>query len=326
MPRNARELDRRTLRSALALDRGPRAWRAAARVHSLGRLADAGAGGGLRELLGGVSEPRETSDRDLADRLERADPDEEQALMADLGVGLVCVGDADYPPLLASAPDPPAALWVRGELVLGDAWSIAVVGARRATPYGVEQAGRIASALAGAEVTVISGAARGIDAEAHRGALRAEGRTVAIVGGGLANPYPPEHLDLLDEIVAAGGAVVSECPMRAEATPDRFPSRNRIIAGMSLGTLVIEAAHRSGAIITAGMAVDLGRLCMALPGSVSSGRSSGCHQLIASMQAALIESSDDALRLLVEHAATVRGAEALAAAGIRPPTQVQPMP
>lgn len=236
--------------------------------------------------------------------------------MLQAGVQLVVRGSAEYPAMLDGTDDPPCALWVRGTLQTNDAWSVAVVGARRATSYGIEQAGRIAAGLASAEVVVVSGAARGIDAEAHRAALRAEGRTIAVVGGGLANPYPPEHVDLLDEIVAAGGAVISECPMLAEATPDRFPSRNRILAAMSLGTLVVEAAARSGAIITANLAAELGRLCMALPGPVTTGRSAGCHALIQGMQAALIESSDDALRLLVEHASTVAGATALAKAGI----------
>jgi DNA processing protein len=196
------------------------------------------------------------------------------------------------------------------------------VGSRRATAYGIEQAGRFAAAFAAAEIAVVSGAARGIDGEAHRGALRAEGRTVAVIGGGLAEPYPPEHRDLLDEIVASGGAVISECPVDAPATPDRFPSRNRVLAGLSAATLVVEAATRSGAMITAGLAIEAGRACMAVPGPVHSGRSAGCHRLIGSMQAVLVESPDDALACLIEHASSIVGAEQLRAAGFEPPRRV----
>ncbi|MSR29668.1 MAG: DNA-protecting protein DprA [Phycisphaerales bacterium] len=328
MPREAGALSAETLIGAVALDRGHRAWRAAAvRAGSLADLVEASQRtGALEDLLESSKDGGASSAAQLRGAIARADPEAERDLMESLGVGIVERGDPDYPPMLASSVDPPAALWVRGTLALSDAWSVAVVGARRASPYGTEQSGRFAASIAAVDVAVISGAARGIDAEAHRGALRAEGRTIAIVGGGLAEPYPPEHIDLLDEIVASGGAVISECPMRAVATPDRFPSRNRIIAAMALGTLVIEAASRSGAIITANVAAELGRLCMALPGPVSSGRSAGCHHLIASMQASLVESPDEVLRLLVEHASTVHGAQALASAGLEAPRQFQPRP
>ena len=324
MPRAAKDIDDETLRAAIAIDRGSRQWRCAVQAHSLGALTRAWAGGRLHEFLEEFDDRSETRAEVLAERLEWADPVRERALMESSEVGLVCVGDDDYPVMLSSVHDPPAALWMRGCVRSEAAWSLAIVGARRETAYGIEQAGRLGAAVAAADVCVVSGAARGIDAEAHRGALRAEGCTIAVVGGGLANPYPPEHVDLLDEVVAAGGAVISECPMLAEATPDRFPSRNRIIAALALGTLVVEAAARSGAIITANHAAEFGRLCMALPGPITSGRSTGCHQLIASMQAALVESSDDILRLLVEHAATVRGAETLARAGLAAPRQFQP--
>lgn len=322
MPKLADELDDFTLRTAIALDRGPRAWRSAAlragSLADLGRIASARSNA-LVELLESVEQGAGRTAVKLVGLIERADPSQERDLMQCLVVGMIERCDEDYPAMLASCVDPPAALWIRGEVLPNDAWGVAVVGARRASAYGVEQAGRIACALASAEVTVVSGAARGIDAEVHRGALRAEGRTVAVIGGGLGDPYPPEHIDLLDEIAGAGGAVISECPMLGSSTPDRFPSRNRIIAGMTLGTLVIEAALRSGAIITANFAVELNRLCMALPGPVHTGRSAGCHHLISSMQASLIESADDVMRLLVAHASTIEGAAQLQRAGFDPP-------
>ncbi|MSR69126.1 MAG: DNA-protecting protein DprA [Phycisphaerales bacterium] len=322
MPTDATILDEGTIRAALALDRGCRSWRMAARgAGGLGALAhDARAGGSTLELLLEASDPGSGGTAvALRERLARCDPDGERASMELLGVGLVAVGDSDYPPMLAACVDAPVALWIRGAFLANDAWSVAVVGARRATAYGIEQAGRFAAGLAASEVTVVSGAARGIDAEAHRGALRAEGRTIAVVGGGLRDPYPPEHIDLLDEIVATGGAVVSECPMMAVATPDRFPSRNRIIAGLSLGTLVVEAAVRSGAILTANLACECNRLCMAVPGPVQCGRSAGCHLLIQSMQACLVENPEDVLNHLVSHATTIQGAQLLSGAGFDPP-------
>ncbi|MSQ91013.1 MAG: DNA-protecting protein DprA [Phycisphaerales bacterium] len=322
MPRDIHDLDDETLRAAVALDRGPRAWRSAAmRVGGLAALAGEAKGSARQlELLLESTEPGAGCGASLLrERLARSDPDEQRRFMEPLRTGLVVRLDADYPPLLAACVDPPIALWIRGAFMPNDAWSVAIVGARRASAYGIEQSGRFAASLAASDVAVVSGAARGIDGEAHRGTLRAEGRTIAVVGGGLADPYPPEHLELLDEIVASGGAVVSECPMQAAATPDRFPSRNRIIAGLSLGTLVIEAATRSGAIITANIACEINRLCMALPGSVMSGRSAGCHHLIQMMQACLVESPEDVLGQLVMHASTVEGAQLLDGAGFDPP-------
>ena len=322
MPTLATLLDSDTLRAALALDRGYRSWRLAARrLGGLGALtATARAGGStLALLLESVEAGSGGSAGALRERLGRCDPDDERVSMEALGVAMVTFADGDYPPMLAACVDAPIALWMRGELLASDAWSVAIVGARRASAYGIEQAGRFAAGVSASDVAVVSGAARGIDAEAHRGALRAEGRTIAVVGGGLREPYPSEHIELLDEIVAGGGAVVSECPMMAAATPDRFPSRNRIIAGLSLGTLVVEAAVRSGAILTANLACECNRLCMAVPGPVQSGRSAGCHLLIQSMQACLVEQPEDVLRHLVSHATTIEGAQLLSGAGIDPP-------
>jgi len=322
MPRMPDELNDGTLRCAEALDRAPRAWRAAvARAGGLDALALEAARGGtlLEQLLESVEPGASKGAPLLRERLARSDPDAQRRMMEPLGAGLIVLGDRDYPSMLAASQDPPIVLWIRGEFLPNDAWSVAVVGSRRASAYGIEQAGYFAGVLACSDVAVVSGAARGIDAEAHRGALRAEGRTIAVIGGGLREPYPLEHIELLDEIVASGGAVVSECPMQAPATPDRFPSRNRILAGLSLGTLVIEAATRSGAIITANIACEINRCCMALPGPVHSGRSAGCHRLIQEMHAYLVETPQDVLTQLVEHATTIEGAQLLDRAGFDPP-------
>lgn len=214
--------------------------------------------------------------------------------MRDCGVGIVLWRDDAYPPLLAASADPPMALWVRGSAAALQVPGVAVIGARRASAYGIAQAARFAERLAECGWAIISGAARGIDAQAHRAALRAGRETVAVVGGGLADPYPPEHVELLQAVCEAGGAVISESPMETPATADRFPARNRIIAGCALATLVIEAARDSGAMITARLAVDLAdRDVMAVPGPVHSPLSAGPHELIRSGAAALVEDPDE---------------------------------
>ena len=168
---------------------------------------------------------------------------------------------------------------MRGELIPTDRLSVAVVGTRHATPYEITQANRFGYGLAKAGITVVSGLARGIDAAAHRGAIDAGGRTVAFLGSGLAKIYPNEHAELADDISRCG-AVISEyapsCPPRC----GQFPQRNRLIAGLTLGTLVVEAPDRSGALITARLAGELNRDVFALPGPINSRASRGCNQLI----------------------------------------------
>lgn len=251
----------------------------------------------------------------VRERLALCDPARERERMEEAGVGLILWGDDAYPPLLAASIDPPVALWVRGDPGALHVSGISIVGARRASAYGIAQAARFAEHLSEAGWMVASGAARGVDAQAHRGALRAGGITVAIVGGGLADPYPPEHHRLLESVVEAGGAVVSESPMGAPATPERFPARNRIIAGLTAATLVIEAARDSGAMITARLTVDLAhRDVMALPGPVHSPLSAGCHALIKAGAAALVESPEEVdVRLRQENRML------LAACGMAPP-------
>lgn len=198
---------------------------------------------------------------------------------------------AFYPDWLNSIPDAPAILFVQGELIPADQLSVAVVGTRHATPYGIQQANRFSYSLAKAGITIVSGLARGIDAAAHRGALDAGGRTFAVLGSGLGKVYPSEHAQLAKE-VSRSGAVISEyapsCPPRS----GQFPQRNRLIAGLTLGTLVIEAPDRSGALITARLAGEFNRDVFALPGPINSRASRGCNQLIRD-GAILVQSIDE---------------------------------
>ena len=212
------------------------------------------------------------------------------------GIQVITESSAMYPRALREIDDPPGILFLKGSLEPADAIAIAIVGTRHATAYGKQQAERLAAGLARAGMTVISGLARGIDAAAHRGALQAGGRTLAILGGGVANIYPPEHGQLTLE-VAAGGALLSETPPESPPLPGAFPQRNRIITGMSLGVIVVEAALRSGALISARHAMEQGREVFAVPGRVDSRASAGCHRLIRD-GARLVESVDDVLEEL----------------------------
>jgi len=187
-------------------------------------------------------------------------------------------GDARYPSLLAAIPSPPA-LWVGGALADDDALAVAIVGARRATAYGLEVAERLAADLAARGVTIVSGLARGIDTAAHRGALAAGGRTLAVLGGGLDVVYPSENRGLA-RAIEGQGAVLSQFAPGTRALPGHFPARNRTIAGLALGVVVVEAAERSGALITASLAGDLGREVFAIPGRITSASSAGTNRLI----------------------------------------------
>lgn len=188
-------------------------------------------------------------------------------------------GDAEYPALLRPSPTAPATLHVRGRLVEGDALAVAVVGSRRATAYGLAVAETMAADLAARGVTIVSGFARGVDSAAHRGALRVGGRTIAVLGSGVDVVYPPENRRLVDEI-AERGALVSQFPPGTPPLPHNFPTRNGVIAGMSLAVVVVEAAERSGSLITARLAAELGREVLAVPGRVTAPESRGANRLI----------------------------------------------
>ena len=204
--------------------------------------------------------------------------------------------DERYPPALKQIYDPPPVLYVKGEFTRSDSLAIAIVGCRRCTTYGSEQASRFAYMLANAGFTIVSGMARGIDTAAHRGALNAKGRTIAVQGCGLANIFPPENKQLF-EMIPESGACVSELPLTYEPLAENFPARNRIIAGLTMGTIVIEATARSGALLTAKAALDSDREVMAMPGMVDSPASKGTHRLIKD-GAKLIESIEDVMEAL----------------------------
>jgi DNA processing protein len=195
------------------------------------------------------------------------------------GARLVTLEDAEYPRGLKTVSLPPPFLLVRGTLVREDGLAVAVVGARRATAYGLRTAERLATDLGVRGVTIVSGLARGVDTSAHKGALAGGGRTIAVLGSGVDVIYPPENRRLAEE-VARGGAMVSQFPMRTPPFPQHFPIRNRVIAALTLGTVVVEAAERSGALITARCAGELGREVYAVPGNVSSPASQGANRLI----------------------------------------------
>jgi len=206
--------------------------------------------------------------------------------------------DAGYPSRLSEVPDAPATLHVRGRLLDRDALAVAIVGSRRATPYGLEVAETLAADLAARGVTVVSGLARGIDSAAHRGALRVGGRTLAVLGSGIDVIYPPENRRLADE-VAERGALLSQFAPGTPPLPQNFPTRNQVIAAMSLAVVVVEAAERSGSLITARLAAELGREVLAVPGRITAPESRGANRLIQD-GAHVVMGWDDVVTVLPE--------------------------
>ncbi len=220
--------------------------------------------------------------------------EQELSRAKELGVALLAYTDDAYPPALKQIYDPPLVLYVKGKLLPEDALALGIVGARRGTYYGKTQAERFARELAGMGFTVVSGLARGIDSAAHRGALEAGGRTLAVMGRGLAGVYPPENEELAGR-VAASGALLSELPLDTPPNRENFPRRNRLISGLSLGVLIVEGTRRSGSLITAHCALEQGREVFALPGKVDSSLSAGPNSLIKRSGAKLVEDAQDIL-------------------------------
>lgn len=255
------------------LGASPSAWR-----EILGRFATDEVMEGLRRAGQGEG---------LAEEIERA---------RKLGARILTLPDADYPALLRQIPDPPPVLYARGTLLTEDEAAVAIVGTRAATPYGLSAARELAAGLARAGVTVVSGLAEGIDAAGHEGALEGGGRTLAVVGHGLSTVYPARHVGLAGRI-AGSGAVLSEFPMWMPPAQMNFPRRNRLIAGLSLGTLVVEAPLKSGALITAREAMEQGREVFAVPGPITSRASQGTNALLKD-GAGVVTCAEDILQAL----------------------------
>src|SRR5262245_16283483 len=239
-------------------------------------------------------------------------------------VRLLAYGDPGYPTALAGIGDPPPMLYYRGSWAESDGRAVGVVGSRHCTSYGRRMAERIASGLARAGFTVVSGLARGIDGAAHRAALEAGGRTIAVLAGGLCSIYPPEHQDLSEDIENCG-CVLSEAPMSSEPQAMLFPSRNRIISGLSQAVVIVEASERSGTLITAGHAADQSRQVFAVPGNADSGASAGTLQLIRD-GARLVRDADDILEDLAGLSKVVRGQAAKTIHPISNDPPTAPMP
>jgi DNA processing protein len=278
----------------------PKPWLALARAHGLhaGQLREWLAAGGAPEAL------RLQSGATLAalglpvtaiDALQKPETDaiaRDEQWLAGPQRSIVRWGEPAYPSLLASIPDQPLVLFVEGDPAILGLPQLAIVGSRNPTPIGRDTATQFAEHLARSGLAITSGLALGIDAASHRGALRASGRTVAVLGCGLDAVYPRENAALAAEIVERGGAVIADLPTGTPPLKQNFPRRNRIISGLSVGTLVVEAALQSGSLITARLAAEQGREVFAIPGSIHSPLSHGCHRLIR-QGAKLVENTDD---------------------------------
>lgn len=246
----------------------------------------------LKELTGlsdkVIAEIRSSSWRDFAEQeIEKA---------AETGVAIITADDPAFPENLRNTPDPPLYLYVKGALQPEDKNAVAIVGTRKPTHYGTAVTQRFASELASAGFVVVSGMARGIDTQAHRSALTAKGRTIAALGCGIDVAYPPENKGLMEQI-SKSGAVVTENPFGTKPEAGYFPARNRIISGLSLGTVIIEAAEDSGSLITAKFSLEQGRKLYAVPGNIGSLTSRGANRLIK-QGATLVESAEDILKAL----------------------------
>jgi DNA processing protein len=277
-------------------------WTAFHRIPGIGRVRYQALLNGFPTLADAwTAGPGDLRASGLGDRIVRAivaerpkiEPDVELERLAVHSIRALTWNDAGYPGLLKEIDDAPPVIYVRGDLTAADEWAVSVVGTRRPTPYGRQVAEEISHQLASNRICVVSGLARGIDAIAHRAALQAGGRTVAVLACGLDIVYPPEHAKLAHEI-AEHGALISEYPLGTQPRGDYFPRRNRIMSGISLGVLVVEGDMKSGAIITARWAADQNREVFAVPGSIFSPQSRGANDLIQ-QGAKLVQKIEDVL-------------------------------
>jgi DNA processing protein len=277
----------------VALARIPRVGRARITLleRHFGRLAEAWEADAAELRAAGLD--RGTITTIVAER-SRISPDLEMERLARASVQALAWHDPAYPPKLKEIYDLPPVLYVRGQLTPADEWAVAVVGTRRASVYGRQAAEEFAFGLARNQVTVVSGLARGIDSIAHRAALQAGGRTIAVLACGLDLVYPPEHLRLAQEI-AENGALISDYPLGTQPRSEYFPRRNRIMSGVSLGVLVVEGGEASGALITARQALEQNREVFAVPGSIYSPGCRGTNKLIQDGEAKLVSTVQDVL-------------------------------
>ena len=277
------------LRLHLASGIGPRLF-AALVEHFGSACAAAEASAGALAAVRGIGPD---SAARMREGIAAADAEAEFQKAQDAGVRILVRGEPDYPIALSYLADAPPVLYVKGTLEAEDARAMAVVGMRKCSLYGQDQAERLAGGLARCGFTIVSGLARGIDSAAHRGAMAAGGRTIAVLGNGLATVYPPENRKLAEAVVARG-ALVTEFPMDFGVAAENFPRRNRIIAALSLGVIVVEAGRQSGALITARLGAELGKEVFAVPNRVDAPGAAGVHALIRD-GAKLVESVADVL-------------------------------
>ena len=310
--------DAATLRAvvqlALVPGVGPRTFRSLLDWFGSADAVLAAPTGRLRQVPGIGSE----LSRRISSARQEIDVDRELELCAAHGVDILTQSDPRYPRLLRELTDAPVVIFAAGALLPQDSLAIAIVGTRHATHYGLVSAERLAAGLARAGLTIVSGMARGIDAAAHRGAMIAGGRTVGVLGSGVLNIYPPEHMPLANQI-RERGALLSEAPPLSHPMSGAFPQRNRVISGLSLGVIVVEAADRSGALISARHAMEQGREVFAVPGRIDSRMSRGCHRLLRD-GAKLVEHVDDVLEELGPLVESTPGADGQ---NVRHPAELQ---
>jgi DNA processing protein len=254
---------------------------------------------------------------DFHQAIRQLDLEKELALIDAHSVRVIALGTQEYPAALAQTPNPPQILYLRGTLQANDAKAVGIVGSRHCTAYGRRVAERFAMGLVQKGYTVVSGLARGIDGAAHHGALKASGRTLAVLAGGLSKIYPPEHAELAEQ-VQASGALISEAGMSMQPMAGMFPARNRIISGLSKAVVIVEAAERSGALITARHAAEQGRTVFAVPGPIDSAASGGTNSLIR-QGAILARSVDDLLEELEGVSSTTEAAPEVPTNAAPPP-------